>query len=243
MSRNLNKMTKQQLVEYGGSIGIKLDLKHKKDDLISQLTQKSKFCTECGQDISQSNDGFCFNCGAKIESNTNVNNTANTTDDTIKADVKVKVTNATTEKAFKAVGNTISSGKQAVVTGAKVTTGFAKKIMIPVIILAIIGGIIFYADYQQKQKEKKTYWDKVEQERKAVDSYREALRLSCNSQREKIIPTMTEKQSCVYYEFQSYSQKEWEDDPWDSVRVMCLLSYKQLTHYKDWYYDKFKTCH
>jgi len=64
-------MTKQQLVEYGGSIGIKLDLKHKKDDLINQLTQKSKFCTECGQDISQSNDGFCFNCGAKIEAKPN----------------------------------------------------------------------------------------------------------------------------------------------------------------------------
>jgi hypothetical protein len=113
---NLQKMTKQQLKEYGESIGIKLNLKHKKDDLIDQLNKASQ---------------------------TNADNT-------IKADVKVEVTNATTEKAFKVVGDTISSGKQAVTTGAKATTSFAKKIMVPVIILAIIGGIGSYT-YDQKQ--------------------------------------------------------------------------------------------
>ena len=68
MQMNLQKMTKQQLKEYGESIGIKLDLKHKKDDLINQLNQQPSFCTECGQDISKSEDSFCFNCGAEIES-------------------------------------------------------------------------------------------------------------------------------------------------------------------------------
>jgi hypothetical protein len=113
---NFQKMTKQQLKDYGESIGIKLNLKHKKDDLIDQLNKASQ---------------------------TNADNT-------IKADVKVEITNATTEKVFKAVGDTISSGKQAVTKGAKATTGFAKKIIVPVIILAIIGGIGAYV-YDQKQ--------------------------------------------------------------------------------------------
>jgi preprotein translocase subunit SecG len=206
---NFQKMTKQQLKDYGESIGIKLNLKHKKDDLIDQLNNASQ---------------------------TNVDNT-------IKADVKVEVTNATTEKAFKAVGDTISSGKQAVTTGAKATTSFAKKIMIPVIILAIIGGIIGYANYINEQKKSQEYWDRVTQENENLAQYRKARQLHCKAQREEILPTMTENQSCVYYEFKSYSQKDWEDDPWGSVKIMCRLSYSKLTHYKDWYYDKFESCH
>lgn len=99
------KMTKQQLKEYGESVGIKLDLKHKKDDLINQLNQQSNFCTECGQDISKSEDSFCFNCGAKIESGTpdkittnnspeiNTNNTTTTTNRTTSSDRKDGIMN------------------------------------------------------------------------------------------------------------------------------------------------------
>ena len=89
---NFNKMTKQQLVEYGESIGIKLNLNHKKDDLIDQLNNASQ----------------------------------TTTGDTIKANIKVEVTNATTEKAFKAVGGTISSGKKAVNNKIRVTKNFVQ---------------------------------------------------------------------------------------------------------------------
>jgi hypothetical protein len=73
-----------------------------------------KHCTNCGKEINNI-DKFCAHCGSSINN------------ETIKADVKVEVTNATTEKAFKAVGDTISSGKQAVTKGAKATTGFTKK--------------------------------------------------------------------------------------------------------------------
>ena len=101
---NFNKMTKQPLVEYAESIGIKLNLKHKKDDLIDQLNNASQ----------------------------------TTTGDTIKTDIKVEVTNATTEKAFKAVSDTILSGKKAATTGVKTTTGFVKKIAPVVVIVTVI---------------------------------------------------------------------------------------------------------
>jgi hypothetical protein len=117
-------MTKQQLKDYGESIGIKLNLKHKKDDLIDQLNKASQ---------------------------TNADNT-------IKANVKVEITNATTEKVFKAVGNTISSGKQAVTTGTKAATSFAQKIIVPVIILAIIGGIGAYMYDKSQIKECEQDW-------------------------------------------------------------------------------------
>jgi uncharacterized membrane protein YvbJ len=77
------------------------------------------FCTKCGKEVDITNK-FCASCGTSIN------------DDTIKADVKVEVTNATAEKAFKAVGNTISSGKQAVTARAKTTTSIVKK-YIPIV--------------------------------------------------------------------------------------------------------------
>jgi len=61
------------------------------------------YCTECGKEINSA-DKFCSHCGASIVQATK--------DQAIKADVKVEVTNATTEKAFKAVSGTISSGKK-----------------------------------------------------------------------------------------------------------------------------------
>jgi uncharacterized membrane protein YvbJ len=80
-----------------------------------------KHCTNCGKEINNI-DKFCAHCGSSINNNT----------------IKVEVTNATAEKAFKAVGDTISSGKQAVTTGAKTATGFAKKIIPIVALISII---------------------------------------------------------------------------------------------------------
>jgi uncharacterized membrane protein YvbJ len=74
-----------------------------------------KHCTNCGKEINNI-DKFCAHCGSPINNNT----------------IKVEVTNATAEKAFKAVGDTISSGKQAVTTGAKTTTSIVKK-YIPIV--------------------------------------------------------------------------------------------------------------
>jgi uncharacterized membrane protein YvbJ len=84
-------------------------------------------CTNCGKEINNI-DKFCTHCGSP------------TNNDTIKANVKLEVTNATTEKAFKAVGDTISSGKQAVTTGAKTTTSIVKK-YIPIVAF-IVGAFL-----------------------------------------------------------------------------------------------------
>ncbi len=190
-------MTKQQLKDYGESIGMELNLKHKKDDLIDQLNKASQ---------------------------TNADNT-------IKADVKVEVTNATTEKVFKAVGNTISSGKQAVTTGAEATTSFAKKIMVPVIILAIIGGIGAYILEQKKQKENAIYYKKMSQQ------YDNELRIEASQAR-------LERENCV---IQTYKSRYIGNDKgtrlrnavtsayekWDDVRGSCDLSYSEIKQYQN----------
>jgi hypothetical protein len=182
-----------------------------------------KHCTNCGKEINNI-DKFCAHCGSSINN------------ETIKADVKVEVTNATTEKAFKAVGDTISSGKQAVTKGAKATTGFTKKIFIPVAILVIIiGGIVAYTEHLSQQKSAKEAALYVEGAR--------LMRIACKGQHEATVPTMNGNQSCAYYEFKEANSQEWNDNPWSSVRVMCGFSYKQLTEYKEWYYDKFSACH
>jgi len=162
-------MTKQQLVEYGGSIGIRLDLKHKKDDLINQLTQKSKFCTECGQDISQSNDGFCFNCGAKIENNTNVDNTVNTTED-----ITPKV-NANINKSTYS-----NTGK---------IKGFINHVRDNV-----LNKIIAKADAKIKERELLSFKAELAREHKDISDYTdEQVNLILSDKREKIIAKIKDK--------------------------------------------------
>ena len=90
------------------------------------------YCTACGKEIN-SLDKFCAHCGSSINNNT----------------IKVEVTNATTEKAFKVVGDTITSGKQAVTTGTKSATGFVKKIapvVVTITIIFLIVSLILWVD-------------------------------------------------------------------------------------------------
>jgi len=93
-------------------------------------------CTNCGKEINNT-DKFCTHCGSP------------TNNDTIEANVKLEVTNATTEKAFKAVGDTISIGKQAAATGVKTTTGLVKKytpIVATVIVIFLIASLMLWVD-------------------------------------------------------------------------------------------------
>jgi hypothetical protein len=194
---NFQKMTKQQLKDYGESIGIKLNLKHKKDDLIDQLNKASQ---------------------------TNADNT-------IKADIKVEVTNATTEKAFKAVGDTISSGKQAVTTGAKATTSFAKKFMAPIIILAIIGGIGAYIAEQKKQEENAIYYKKMNQQydvERRIEATEAALeQKNCVIQTYKSNYIGNDRITILNNALTSANGK------WDTVKSDCDLSYSEVRQYQD----------
>jgi len=166
---NLQKMTKQQLEEYGESVGIKLDLKHKKDELIAQLTQQADFCTECGQDISQSNDGFCFNCGAKIESNTNVNNTANPTED-----VTPKVNTNINKSTYSNTGK---------------IKGFINHVRDN-----ILKKIIAKADAKIKERELLSFKAELAREHKDISDYTdEQVNLILSDKREKIIAKIKDK--------------------------------------------------
>jgi len=56
---DFNKMTKQQLKEYGETIGINLDLKKKKAELIDELNKSgAKIEVETNNSMSQSVSGF-----------------------------------------------------------------------------------------------------------------------------------------------------------------------------------------
>jgi len=190
-------MTKQQLKEYGESIGMKLNLKYKKDELINQLNKSSQ---------------------------TNVDNT-------IKADVKVEITNATTEKVFKAVGDTISSGKQAVTAGTKVTTSFAKKAMIPVIILAIIVGIGAYTVEQKKQEENAIYYKKMNQQydvERRIEATEAALeQKNCVIQTYKSRYLGNDKGTVLRNAVTSAYEK------WGDVKSSCDLSYSEIKQYQN----------
>jgi len=62
---NFQEMTKNDIKKYAESIGVQLDLKYKKDELIEQLKQHLIFCAECGQEIAKT-DKFCFSCGTEV---------------------------------------------------------------------------------------------------------------------------------------------------------------------------------
>ena len=64
-----------------------------------------KYCTKCGSQVSES-DKFCSDCGMPNDQSSN--------SDTIKADLKVELVNTSTDKAFKAVSNSITEGKRVV---------------------------------------------------------------------------------------------------------------------------------
>jgi hypothetical protein len=75
---NFQEMTKNDIKKYAESIGVQLDLKYKKDELIEQLKQHLIFCAECGQEIAKT-DKFCFSCGTEVGKKATSSAVANTT--------------------------------------------------------------------------------------------------------------------------------------------------------------------
>ena len=172
---NLKKMTKQQLKEYGESVGIKLDLKHKKDDLINQINQQSNFCTECGQDISKSEDSFCFNCGAKIESGTPDKITTNNSPEII-------------------TNNTIISANRATSSNRKDGIMNKLKNFIIHVRVNIIDKIIAKADAKIKERELLSFKAELAREHKDIGDYTDnEVNLILSDKREKIIAKIKDK--------------------------------------------------
>ncbi len=173
-----------------------------------------KYCSECGNEVG-ANDIFCSNCGLKVTSKSNGNIDK---DKSIKADLKIEVTNATTEKAFKKVGEAVEGGKEVV----KTTTGIVKKIFIPVAVLLVIAGVTATI-YEQNQKEKRAVaW---EQTINKIDEKK-----------------MIEERNCVIQEYKKKkslhksvgaSSKTASEDAWDGLRYSCDLTYTEVENYKN----------
>lgn len=170
-----------------------------------------KYCSECGNEVG-SNDIFCSSCGSKVNKDTDNKTTGNTDKDkSIKADLKIEVTNATTEKAFKKVGEAVDGGKEVV----KTTTGIVKKVFIPVAVLLVIAGVATFM-YEEEQREiGAAAWEQTLQRR----------------QENRLI----EERSCVIQEYKHikkvfYNQKDW--DIWGSVKSKCDLTYIEVESYQ-----------
>jgi uncharacterized membrane protein YvbJ len=78
-----------------------------------------KYCTNCGSQLSKT-DKFCSNCGQS---------TSQTSNDSVKADIKVELVNTNTDKAIKAVGNSISTGRKVAKKHKKATVNFLDKVL------------------------------------------------------------------------------------------------------------------
>lgn len=172
-----------------------------------------KYCTKCGKQVINT-DKFCADCGQPTDQ------TSNNKD--IKADLKVELTNATTEKTLKAVSSSISSGTKAVKKGTKASATFLSRLIFGVLILGVISSPFLYSNYQKKEAEEHQRYLK-----------RSAESLICAVKRKDFRESSkTEKEMCVFTQFRAYSNYE---DPWGITRQECGLTYIELNKYKDWY--------
>jgi len=172
-----------------------------------------KYCTKCGNQVIDT-DKFCADCGQPTDQ------TSNNKD--IKADLKVELTNATTEKTLKAVSSSISSGTKAVKKGTKATATFLSRLILGALILGVIASPFLYTNYQKKEAEK------YEQQIK-----RSSDALGCQIKRRDFRESSkTEKEMCVFTQYIAYRNYE---DPWGITRQECGLTYIELNKYKDWY--------
>ena len=93
-----------------------------------------KYCTKCGSQVSES-DKFCSDCGQSTGQSSN--------DAPVKADIKVELVNTNTDKAIKAVGDSISIGKTVAKKHKKATVNFLNKALTAAI--GIISFLFFFA--------------------------------------------------------------------------------------------------
>jgi len=177
---NFQKMTKQQLKEYGETIGIKLDLKYKKDELIDQLTKQSSFCIECGQDISKSEDSFCFNCGAKTEIVTSTQATRS------EASESVAPNTATSNNSSVDNKHILNKQKGGIINKLK---NFINHIRVN-----IIDKVIAKADAKIKERELLSFKAELAREHKDISDYTDKeVNLILSDKREKIIAKIKDK--------------------------------------------------
>ena len=89
-----------------------------------------KYCTKCGSEVSES-DKFCSNCGQTTGQSSN------------DAPVKVEIVNTNTDKAIKAVGDSISIGKKVAKKHKEATVNFLESSLI--LVIAAFGSFVILA--------------------------------------------------------------------------------------------------
>ena len=89
-----------------------------------------KYCTKCGSQVSES-DKFCSDCGQSTGQSSN------------DAPVKVEIVNTNTDKAIKAVGDSISIGKKVAKKHKEATVNFLESSLI--LVMAALGSFAILA--------------------------------------------------------------------------------------------------
>ena len=89
-----------------------------------------KYCTKCGSEVSES-DKFCSDCGQTTGQSSN------------DAPVKVEIVNTNTDKAIKAVGDSISIGKKVAKKHKEATVNFLESSLI--LVMAALGSFVILA--------------------------------------------------------------------------------------------------
>lgn len=156
-----------------------------------------KHCNQCGTKVSQ-DARFCQNCGNELK--------VGSTQNPIDANLKVALTNETTEKVLKSVGTGVSSVVSRLIT-------FIKKLIKPVIIISIVGaiitGIVVFVQEAQYKAERE---QEEAQERKAMTFEKEKVMGSF-----QIKGLALNTRFLSYYEGSNgYFQKQYSDSwPYD----------------------------
>ena len=150
--------------------------------------------------------------------------------DTIKADLKVELVNTSTDKAFKAVSNSITEGKRvvkkgnkAVKKGTKFTIKLISALIIPVFFIALVIGGYMYSNYLEEEKA---------QELRVKNS--QAFNVMCGTKRLEFEKSISnEKEMCVYKNYKTSTYLDY-DETWNVVKNNCSLSYTEVNAYQDW---------
>jgi len=180
-----------------------------------------KYCTKCGSQVSES-DKFCSDCGMPTDQSSN--------SDTIKADLKVELVNTSTDKAFKAVNNSITEGKRvvkkgnkAVKKGTKFTIKLISALIIPVFFVALVIGGYMYSNYLEEEKAQELRVKNIQ-----------AFNVLCAAKKLEFEENISnEKEMCVYKNHKTSYYLDY-DETWYVVKSNCSLSYTEVNAYQDW---------
>jgi len=165
------------------------------------------YCPKCGNELN-TKDSFCGGCGTKVDANISQ-------DSTLKADIKVEMTNATTEKVFAKVGETIDDSKKTIQS----SFSFLKRIFIPVIIALSLGYIVsYFFAYKMYERDMRAQAKEGKRFELEMKAYKQQI----------FVGESLEKWHCV---------RDNIGINWDEIDYECSLNHRESKLYKKNYND------